>query len=93
MIAQDPSNPQDSGQIEPTELDLPQHPGAPDTDTEKARSGGVAVAVMISDLVALALILTTFVAIMVCANPSAAVISAIGAAIAMAFRAWRKRTG
>ncbi|MGF0320891.1 hypothetical protein [Nocardia fluminea] len=90
MIAQDPSNPQDSGQIEPTEQDLPQHPGTP--DTEKARSGGVAVAVMISDLVALALILTTFVAIMVCANPSAAVISAIGAAIAMAFRAWRKRT-
>ncbi|AXK88486.1 hypothetical protein SAMN05421776_1287 [Nocardia farcinica] len=54
-------------------------------------AGGAPVAVMVADLVALALILTTFVAIVLCASPSAAVISALGAAIAVAFRAWRKR--
>ncbi|MGW0640410.1 hypothetical protein [Nocardia salmonicida] len=47
---------------------------------------------MITDLIALAMILSTFIAIVVVGSASAAVISAVGSAIALAFHAWRKRT-
>lgn len=97
MMAQSTPDPQESALVasdpqgEPAQDPGTENAGGAQDQTTPSRADGIPVAVLIADLAALALILAALVAIVLFGNASAAVVSAVGAAISLAFRAWRTR--